>query len=61
MIFNKKRIIPITLLLSLIEIVYGQTYKTPTFGVGWGTLLLTVSFFLIAAIWVLTIYSNNFR
>ncbi|ORX46694.1 hypothetical protein BCR36DRAFT_413998 [Piromyces finnis] len=60
MIFNQRRVIPITVLLSLIEFVYGQTYKTPTFGVGWGTLLLTISFFIIAAIWLLTICSNNF-
>jgi len=59
--FSIRKLLLISVILSLIEIVYAQTYKTPTFGIGWGTLLLTVSFLLIAAIWLLTIYSNNFK
>jgi len=59
--FSKRRLLIVIVLLSLIEYVYGQTYKGPALGVGWGTLLLTVSFLMIAAIWLLTAYSNNFK
>ncbi|ORX87656.1 hypothetical protein BCR32DRAFT_264077 [Anaeromyces robustus] len=59
--FSKKRLLITIFLLVLIEFVYGQSYKPPALGIGWGTLLLTVSFFLIAAVWLLTIYSNNFN
>ncbi|KAL6617009.1 hypothetical protein LY90DRAFT_676575 [Neocallimastix californiae] len=59
--FSKRRLLIVIVLLSLIEYVYGQTYKGPALGVGWGTLLLTVSFLMIAAIWLLTAYSNNFN